>query len=206
MARSILITGGAGFIGSHLADQLLAEGHRVRALDNLSPQVHPDTTRPAYLDREVELVTGDIRDPDAVARALRGIDTVYHLAAAVGVGQSMYEVAEYTGINDLGTAVLLQALIERPVSRLIVASSMSIYGEGLYRRSDGTVVEGRARPRARLAAGRWELPGDDGTDLVPVPTPEGKTPSLSSIYALGKHVQERQCLLIGQAYGIPTTA
>jgi dTDP-L-rhamnose 4-epimerase len=136
MSNHILITGGAGFIGSHLADALLARGHRVRALDNLSPQVHgADGTRPDYLDEQVELIRGDVRDPDAVRRALKGIDVVYHLAAAVGVGQSMYEIAQYTAVNNLGTAVLLEALAAQPVARLVVASSMSLYGEGLYRAS-----------------------------------------------------------------------
>ena len=130
MSKHILITGGAGFVGSHLADELLAHGHRVRALDNLSPQVHGSGAgRPAYLDRDVELVIGDIRDPETVRRALKGIDAVYHLAACVGVGQSMYQIERYTDVNNVGTAVLLEALIERPVERLIVASSMSIYGE-----------------------------------------------------------------------------
>jgi dTDP-L-rhamnose 4-epimerase len=134
MSNHILITGGAGFIGSHLADALLARGHRVRALDNLSPQVHgDDAARPDYLNEQVELVRGDVRDPDAVRRALKDVDVVYHLAAAVGVGQSMYEIAQYTTVNNLGTAVLLEALVAQPVARLIVASSMSIYGEGLYR-------------------------------------------------------------------------
>src|SRR5687768_4277666 len=112
----ILITGGAGFIGSHLADELLHHGHQVRALDNLSPQVHgEDAQRPTYLSPEVELIHGDVRDGATVERALRGVDAVYHLAAAVGVGQSMYQVAEYTSVNNLGTAVLLEALMARPV-------------------------------------------------------------------------------------------
>src|SRR3712207_7060789 len=124
MAQKVLITGGAGFLGSHLADELLAEGYQVRALDNLDPQVHgANAKRPDYLDPEVELQIGDVRDKDAVRRALEGVDAVYHFAAAVGVGQSMYEIAHYTGINNLGTAVLLEALIAEPVERLIVASS-----------------------------------------------------------------------------------
>src|SRR4051794_24788565 len=159
----ILITGGAGFIGSHLADDLLHQGHEGRALDNLSPQVHgPDAVRPGYLDPAVELVRGDVRDSDAIRRALAGIDAVYHFAAAVGVGQSMYEIAHYTGTNNLGTAVLLQALVEHPVQRLIVASSMSLYGEGLYRAADGTLREGVERPLGQLRAADWELRDDEG--------------------------------------------
>ncbi len=140
----VLITGGAGFIGSHLADELLRQGYPVRALDLLSPQVHPEGRPPEYLDPEVELMVGDVRDPQAVRRALRGVEGVFHLAAVVGVGQSMYEIAEYTSVNNLGTAVLLEALIERPVERLVVASSMSIYGEGLYRDPAGRVRPGSA--------------------------------------------------------------
>jgi dTDP-L-rhamnose 4-epimerase len=204
--RKILITGGAGFIGSHLADRLLAEGYAVRALDSLSPQVHgPGGKRPAYLDREVELALGDVRDPDAVRRALKGVDEVAHLAAAVGVGQSMYEVDHYTSVNNHGTAVLLQALVERPVQRLVVASSMSLYGEGLYRDAAGRLVEG-ARTRTQLTARRWEPVGEDGAPLSPVPTPETKAPALASIYALSKFDQERMCLLVGAAYGIATVA
>ena len=204
---NILITGGAGFIGSHVADELLHHGHRVRALDNLSPQVHgADATRPAYLDRDVELVRGDVRDPDAVRRALDGIDAVYHFAAAVGVGQSMYEVDHYTSVNNRGTAVLLEAIIDHPVERLVVASSMSLYGEGLYRGADGTLSEGQERPLAQLRAADWEVRDADGAALEPVPTPETKTPSLSSIYALSKFDQARMCLLIGRAYAIPAVA
>ena len=137
----ILITGGAGFIGSHLADELIHRGHSVRALDNLTAQVHgDDVMRPAYLHNDVELIAGDVRDPATVRRALANIDVVYHFAAAVGVGQSMYEIAQYVSINNCGTATLLQELTTRPVKRLIVGSSMSLYGEGLYTRANGHVV------------------------------------------------------------------
>ncbi|HEY4649387.1 MAG TPA: NAD-dependent epimerase/dehydratase family protein [Gemmatimonadales bacterium] len=207
MSNHILITGGAGFIGSHLADALLSRGHRVRALDNLSPQVHgARTERPAYLDPEVELVRGDVRDATIVARALDGIDVVFHLAAAVGVGQSMYEIAQYTSVNNLGTAVLLEALAAQPVARLVVASSMSLYGEGLYRCSDGSICTGLERDLAQLRAGEWEVRSQEGEVLTPVPTPESKLSSLASVYALSKFDQERMCLMIGRAYGIPTTA
>ena len=179
----------------------------MRALDALVPQVHgDDRRRPDYLDRSVELVVGDVRDPSAVRRALDGVDVVYHLAAAVGVGQSMYQIAEYTSVNNLGTAVLLEALIERPVERLIVASSMSIYGEGLYRSDDDRIHEDIVRSSDQLARGEWEPRTDDGRAVKPIPTPEGKRPSLASVYALSKYDQERMCLIAGAAYKIPTVA
>jgi dTDP-L-rhamnose 4-epimerase len=207
MSTHVLITGGAGFIGSHLADELLNYGYRVRAFDVLTPQVHgPERQKPDYLNPEVELIVGDIRDPEAVRRALQGIDSVYHLAAAVGVGQSMYELAHYTRTNNLGTAVLLEALLDRPVERLIVASSMSLYGEGLYRAPDGTGCAGVERPVARLQAGDWEVRDAKGELLTPLPTPETKSPTPSSVYALSKYDQEQLCLMIGRAYGVPTVA
>jgi dTDP-L-rhamnose 4-epimerase len=207
MTRRILITGGAGFIGSHLADALLAAGHRVRALDNLSPQVHGEqSAAPEYLSPEVELMVGDVRDRAAVDRAIDGVDGVFHFAAAVGVGQSMYRIAHYTDVNNHGTSVLLEALAERPVERLVVASSMSVYGEGLYHDPEGRTVGVAERDREQLRAGDWEPRGPDGEPLTPIPTPEAKAPSLASIYALSKFDQERMCLLVGGAYGIPTTA
>jgi len=199
--RTVLITGGAGFIGSHLADELLARGHRVRALDNLTPQVHESGGRPGYLAADVELQVGDVRDRDAVLRALAGVDAVVHHAARVGVGQSMYEIAEYTATNSLGTAVLLEALAAAPVGKVVVASSMSVYGEGLYRADDGREVEPDARTREQLERDEWELPG-----LEPVPTPETKRVTLSSIYALTKYDQERAALVFGAAYGTPAVA
>jgi dTDP-L-rhamnose 4-epimerase len=206
-SRRILITGGAGFIGSHLADELIARGHRVRALDCLAEQVHGTSAgRPSYLHEDVELLVGDVRDPLMVRRALAGVDAVFHFAAAVGVGQSMYEIAHYTSVNGLGTAVLLEALIERPVARLVVASSMSIYGEGLYRTSDGTTAAAVDRTLEQLQAGVWDPVSPTGQPLTPLPTPESKRPSLSSVYALGKYDQERLCLMTGRAYGIPTVA
>ena len=207
MSGRILITGGAGFLGSHLADELLEHGYRVRALDNLSEQVHgPAASRPGYLSPDVELIAGDVRDPEAVRQALAGVDAVYHFAAMVGVGQSMYEIERYTSVNNLGTAVLLEALIERPVERLVVASSMSIYGEGLYRDADGQPFIAGERDLESLKARGWELKDGQGRPLTPVPTPESKPPALSSVYALSKYDQERLCLMVGRAYGIPTVA
>ncbi|MBZ4419422.1 NAD-dependent epimerase/dehydratase family protein [Myxococcus sp. RHSTA-1-4] len=206
-SKQILVTGGAGFIGSHLADQLIERGHRVRVLDCLLPQVHGESrARPEYLNPEVELQVGDVRDAKAVRRALEGVDAVYHFAAAVGVGQSMYEIAHYTSVNNLGTAVLLEALIQRPVKKLIVASSMSVYGEGLFRARDGNLVPGTDRPREQLQANQWDVLDVDGQPLVPIPTPETKPPALSSVYALSKYDQERLCLIFGKAYDVPTVA
>src|SRR3954467_4752403 len=173
MSKTILITGGAGFIGSHLADELISAGHKVRVLDNLSEQVHgPEKSRPDYLNREIDLRIGDVRDPEAIKSSLKGVDAVYHFAAMVGVGQSMYQVDDYVGVNDLGTALLLQALIERPVERLVVASSMSIYGEGLYHDARGALVENAGRNPAAVRTGAWDPAGPDGAPLVPVATPE----------------------------------
>jgi dTDP-L-rhamnose 4-epimerase len=207
MKKRVLITGGAGFVGSHVADELLRAGYSVRALDSLSPQVHGrEEKRPDYLDEDVELLVGDIRDADIVRKALDGVDAVFHFSALVGVGQSMYEVARYTDVNNVGTAVLLEALAERPVERLIVASSMSLYGEGLYRTSDGRLVSDVCRTLDQLKAHDWEPRGDRGEPLTPVATPETKTPSLSSVYALSKFDQERLCLMLGKAYNMPAVA
>lgn len=205
--QKVLITGGAGFVASHLADELLRSGYRIRALDNLSPQVHGHgQVRPAYLDPEVELQVGDVRNPDDVRAALRGVDAVFHLAAAVGVGQSMYAIADYTSVNNLGTAVLLEELMEQRVEKLIVASSMSLYGEGLYLTRRGDVLPGYERPLSQLRRGQWELVDGNGNTMLPLATPETKEPSLTSVYALSKYDQERLCLIFGRAYNTPTVA
>ncbi len=207
MAKRVLIIGGAGFIGSHLVDDLLNHGYNVRVLDNLTPQVHGDgSARPPYLNRDAELLVGDVRDRAALARALARVDQVVHFAAMVGVGQSMYQVTDYTSVNDLGTAVLGEALIANPVERLLVASSMSVYGEGLYRDAEGRRVDDAARTPQQMRLGTWDLADTAGRPLVPLPTPETKRPDLASIYALSKYVQERMCLMVGEAYGIHTVA
>ncbi len=211
---NILITGGAGFIGSHLCDELLAAGHRVRVLDCLSEQVHGDQARqagrPDYLDDRVDVVVADVCDRQAVDEAVEQADVVVHFAAAVGVGQSMYDVVRYTQINALGTATVMESVIarhkRRPLRRLLVASSMSVYGEGRYVDADGRTSDNAGRKIDNLRHRRWEPTDDDGRPLEPIATPEEKCCDLSSIYALGKFDQERMCLLLGNAAGLPTVA
>src|SRR5437762_3565809 len=211
MNKTVLITGGAGFIASHCAALLLQHNYRVKALDNLDAQIHgSDRCPPSYLDRRVELVVGDVRSPRAVSRALVDVDYVLHLAARVGVGQSMYEMADYTDVNGRGTALRVEAMVERakkrPFERLVVASSMSIYGEGMYRAADGRLVPDAARNSRQLERASWDPVDEAGQTLEPVPTPESKAPSMSSVYALSKYDQERLCLIVGGAYEIPTVA
>ncbi len=204
MTETVLITGGAGFIGCHVATALLRAGRRVRVLDSFIDQVHPPgTPRNAVLDH-VELIEGDVRDAVAVTRALRGADKLIHLAAEVGVGQSMYAIDRYVGVNDLGTAVLFQALIEQRVQRVVVASSMSIYGEGLYRGASGAIIEDARRTQEKQ--GGWDPVGPDGAPLHPLATPETKRPDLASVYALTKYVQERLTLTLAPAYGMEGVA
>lgn len=199
-----LVTGGCGFIGRHVAAELLACGREVVLYDAMIDQVHGDAA--AEPPAEAEVLKGDIRDIDALRAALRNVDEVVHLAAEVGVGQSMYEIARYVGANDLGTAVLLEAIAEDPVRRLVVASSMSVYGEGFYAGRDGTLHDRVRRRNADLKADRWEPEGPDGSTLAARPTNEDKRIDLASIYALTKFQQEQACLIFGEAYGIPTTA
>jgi dTDP-L-rhamnose 4-epimerase len=208
MTSRILVTGGAGFIGSHIVDQLLAGGYDVRVYDSLIPQVH-GTGGARYVPGDAELVVGDVRDRSSLQRALRGVDAVIHLAAEVGVGQSMYEIDRYVNANTLGTAVLLQLLSEgaTEVSRLIVASSMSIYGEGAYRCGEHGTVSPRPRAEAALAAKRWEVQCPVcGAEVVPVPTPETKPLIPTSVYAVSKMDQEMLSLTVGDAYRIGVMA
>ncbi|MBW9056397.1 NAD-dependent epimerase/dehydratase family protein [Rhizobium mesosinicum] len=200
----ILVTGGCGFIGRHVVEELLENGYGVRVLDALIDQVHGDAE--ASLPEAAELLRGDIRDKNAVERALLGVDGVIHLAAEVGVGQSMYEIARYVGSNDLGTAVLLEAMIGRRPKRIVVASSMSVYGEGRYRAADGTLLDVVRRRSDRIKAGQWDLFGGDGKALRPVATDEEKPVDLASIYALTKYAQEKQVLIFGDAYEVDAVA
>jgi len=208
--RRVLITGGAGFIGSHLADALLAEGCTVRILDALVPQVHgPQRVWPAYLNSGAERLVGDVRDTGILKQALTDVETVVHFAAAVGVGQSMYEIAAYVAGNTQATANLLQVLSEgeHTVRKLVVASSMSVYGEGAYCCARCGPCMPPPRSPDRLESKQWEMACPTcGGNAQPVPTPEGKLLAPTSIYAITKRDQEEMCLCVGQAYGIPTVA
>ncbi len=205
MAERVLVTGGAGFIGRHVVRALLARGDRVRVYDSLIEQVHPEGPTAESVPDDVELIRADIRDTARLTGALAGIDKVVHLAADVGVGQSMYLIERYVGVNDLGTACLCQALIDHPVQRVVVASSMSVYGEGLYTAADGTVMQDVMRPLRQDGVG-WDPLGPDGMPLRPAPTPEWKQTRLASVYAITKYMQERMILCAPPAYGIEGVA
>ena len=204
----VLVTGGAGFIGSHVVDLLLARGHDVRVLDSLDGQVHDGL--PAYLSGEAEFVEGDVRDASVVRASLAGVDRVVHLAAAVGVGQSMYEIERYTSINTLGAAVLLEKILEvrDRVEKVVVASSMSIYGEGLYRcDAEDREVSPRTRSDEQLRTRVWEPRCPScGHDLEAIPTSESTPITPESIYAIGKRDHEEMFLVTGRAYTISATA
>ncbi len=212
MGEHVLITGGAGFVGSHLADALAQAGHEVILFDNLEPQVHgAPSTRPGYLDPAHRLVRGDIRDPAALAPLVREADVICHLAAMVGVGQSMYQVRRYTDVNVMGMATLLEVLAtERNkvhVRKLLVASSMSIYGEGAYACDICGRVAPALRPTAQLSAGQWELRCPRcAAELKPVPTDEDKPLNPTSIYAINKRDHEEMALAFGHAYAVPAVA
>ncbi len=209
----VLVTGGAGFVGSHLVDRLIESGHTVRVLDNLDPQVHGRGGSPTTpLHPAAELRVGDVRDREAVRSALDDVEAVFHLAAAVGVGQSMYEIEHYVSVNSVGAAVLLEALVERrrALRRVVVASSMSIYGEGAYRVAGDAGGEPRFPPlrsEAQLQARRWELcDASSGAELAPAPTAETKPLAPTSVYAVTKRDHEELFLAVGRAYDIPTVA
>jgi dTDP-L-rhamnose 4-epimerase len=207
--HNILVTGGAGFIGSHLVDGLVERGHLVRVLDSLVGQVHEGKV-PEHLNPAAEFIKADVCDAEAVTKALDGIDVVYHEAAEVGVGQSMYEIVRYVKANDLGTAVLLEEMIKRKdqFKKLIVASSMSIYGEGAYRcdKCDKTITP-FLRSNEQLAAHEWDFECPDcGGTITPIGTTEEKPLFPTSVYAVSKQDQEQYCLAVGRAYKIPTVA
>jgi dTDP-L-rhamnose 4-epimerase len=213
----VLVTGGAGFVGSFLCEDLRRVGHEVRIFDNYEPQVHagsqsnigallkPDGTPLSG----VEITYGDVRSATQLDSALKGVDAVVHLAAQVGVGQSMYEIHRYVDHNTVGTAVLLELLASRrhAVKKLVVASSMSIYGEGGARCTDCGIITPALRSGAQMKRGEWEVtcPGC-GKPAAPIATNEEKPVLPTSIYAITKRDQEEMCLVVGRAYDIPTVA
>ncbi len=204
----VLVIGGCGFIGSHLVDGLVEDGHDVRILDNLEYQVHEGKV-PEYINREIEYIYGDMRNEEMLKKAIDGIDIIFHQAAAVGVGQSMYQIEKYTDINVMGTAKLLDLLVNgnHHVSKLIVASSMSIYGEGAYHCVDCGVVYPRIRATEQLAGKEWEMRCPlCKKQVCRMPTAEDKPAFPTSIYAITKRDQEEMCLMIGRAYGLPVVA
>ncbi|HEX5874015.1 MAG TPA: NAD-dependent epimerase/dehydratase family protein [Pyrinomonadaceae bacterium] len=206
---NVLVTGGAGFIGSHLVDALVEKGHRVRVIDALVSQVHGENAAPAYLSSEAEFIAGDVCNREVVDRALEGIDIVFHEAAEVGVGQSMYEIQRYVRANDLGTAVLLEAILARrpQIKKIVVASSMSIYGEGAYTCETCGPMAPQIRPVSQLLERRWEVECPKcGKNLAPAPTTEEKPLFPTSVYAVTKQDQEQFCLAVGRSYGIPAVA
>jgi dTDP-L-rhamnose 4-epimerase len=210
MTEKVLITGGAGFVGSHLADKLLEKGYAVSVFDNLEPQVHGGGKRPpAYLNKEVEFINGDVRDRERLKKALKGADIVSHQAAMVGVGQSMYKIQYYIEVNASGTANLLDLLVneKNSVRKLVVASSMSLYGEGLYSCRGCGEVHPQLRPKEQLQAKDWEMrcPNCSQT-LGSLPTNENKPLNPTSVYAISKRIQEELCLNVGLSYQIPVVA
>jgi dTDP-L-rhamnose 4-epimerase len=208
MPKKILITGGAGFVGSHTADALLSLGYNVRIFDNLSRQVH-NNGRPTYLPKNIEFIEGDVRDLDALTAALRGVDAVFHFAAAVGVGQSMYQIADYIAVNIQGTANLLEAILKTrlDLKKLIVASSMSIYGEGTCLCRQCGEVAPPERTAGQLSGKDWELHCPYcSCEVMPLPTNERKPLHCASVYAISKKNQEEMVLLFGKTYGVPTVA
>lgn len=207
--KNILVTGGCGFIGSFLVDRLVGDGHSVRILDNLDPQIHKNSSPPDYLNKEAEFIKGDIRDRKELKKALEGVEIVFHEASAVGIGQSMYEIEHYVDVNTRGTATLLDLIVneENNIKKMMVAASMSSYGEGSYECEKCGKIEPNLREEGQLEKRKWELICPEcGSSLKPIPAPETKSQKTNSIYALTKKDQEEMFLQIGKAYGIPAVA
>jgi len=204
MTKKILVIGGAGFIGSHLIDELLKQNHEIVVYDNLDPQVHGNISKPPnYLAKDVDFILADVLDKKKLTKTIEDIDVIYHLAAKVGVGQSMYQIDDYVDVNTLGTARLLNILVNEPndVEKLIIASSMATYGEGGYICEKCGKVNPELRGIKQLKDVIWELNCPNCQKRVnPIPTDEKKPQNCTSIYALTKKEQEKMCLLIGKTY------
>jgi dTDP-L-rhamnose 4-epimerase len=205
----VLVTGGAGFIGSHLVDRLIDLGYNVRVLDNLYPQIHPTGKLPEYFNKKAEFIKGDVTNKSDWKKALSGIDAVYHFASAVGVGQSMYEIEHYVKVNSLGTSLFLDILAneKHTVKKMIVAASMSSYGEGTYWCKKYGYFQPPLRDENQLKKGDYSVyyPGTKEKG-EPRPTKEDVKQNSNSIYAIGKKNQEEMVLTVGKAYGIPSVA
>lgn len=207
--KTCLVTGGAGFIGSFIVDELVKRGYAVKIFDNLDAQVHPTGKTPAYMNKHAEFIQGDVRDYDALKKALTGVDVVFHEAAAVGVGQSQYQIKHYVDVNVGGTANLLDIIVNNKtnVSKILVAGSMSSYGEGQYECEDCGIVRPPLRTEEQMKDHDWELYCPECyEDIRPIPTGEDKRLECNSIYAMTKRDQEEMVLNIGETYNIPAVA
>jgi dTDP-L-rhamnose 4-epimerase len=207
--RDILVTGGAGYIGSHLVDALVAREYRVTVLDNLEPQVHRSGVWPTYANAQAEYVKGDVRDRSVFEPLVLRSQAVVHFGAAVSVGQSMYQVDRYVDVNTRGTAVLLDILVNAAhhVEKVIVASSIGVYGEGAYECATHGVVAPTIRSEQQLTLRDWEQHCPYcSTHVRSIPTPEDKALYRDNIYSMTKYHQEEMVLLIGKTYGIPSVA
>jgi dTDP-L-rhamnose 4-epimerase len=206
----VLVTGGAGFIGSHLVDALVGRGHEVVAFDNLDPAAHPRPPKwPAYANAKCRYILGDVRDKGALRRALDGVEVVFHHAAAVGSGISMIDIGRFVEVNSLGTANLLELVIEKrnKIKKLIVASSMTVMGEGTYECGAHGVFYPFLRPAEQLARNEWELKCPQcGVSSNPLAMTEERPLQALTIYGLTKKDQELETMLVGQFYGIPVVA
>ena len=218
----VLVTGGAGFIGSHLVDELLSRDFQVTVLDCLLEQVHGDAEKdndgwPIYLNKKARRIRGNILDDGVFEASMSGVTHLAHLAASVGVGQSMTQIVDFTRNNTMSAAVILETLSKmplkadgtHPLKRMVVASSMSIYGEGEYQLADEPEQQNhypQLRENRQLAARQWELETADGRKLTPVPTTEKKLLQPASIYAVNKRDHEEMFLSVGRALNVPTSA